>query len=479
MHLPLDKQQTDYDDWICPDLGEYWKLGRVKGSDKIVLRAKETSEKHLFSPTEGHILRHFTGKTTVEQIQNLTQQEFPQVESNVVVELLQKLINLGIIEIADEPENNNAPSSYLKPSVEWIPHPQGYWILRNSEELNYQMQVSDHDKAIIEKLGTKPTPEIAQQFNVSPEKIKQLLQMLATTGMLIGTQPAKPKRGKFNPLQLLFFKLPLFNPDPWLTHHVGKLSFLWTRTCAFLLCLFLTISCLIGLNQRLEISQMGQQLLLAYGSNLLIPFILLTILVVTLHELGHAFTLKHYGGVVPDMGLLFMVLIPTAYTNTTDSYSLSRKQRVLVVGAGVLVQLIIASVALLLWNFAVDGSWLKTSSLLLMAAALFTIALNLNPLAKFDGYYLAVALTGINNLRSRAFGFYGNLLRGKPIKESRRNITILATYAPFSLAYIWFIFGFLFWRITDWTIMNIPMTALILLAIWAIYFYFPRDQQKA
>ncbi|MGB3518551.1 MAG: hypothetical protein WBA43_18990 [Elainellaceae cyanobacterium] len=29
-----------------------------------------------------------------------------------------------------------------------------------------------------------------------------------------------------------------------------------------------------------------------------------TIAVVTLHELGHAFTLKHYGGVVPAMGLI-------------------------------------------------------------------------------------------------------------------------------------------------------------------------------
>ncbi|MDY7015782.1 MAG: hypothetical protein SVX43_19740 [Cyanobacteriota bacterium] len=40
--------------------------------------------------------------------------------------------------------------------------------------------------------------------------------------MLPGTQPVKRKRGKFNPLQLLFFKLPLFNPDPWLNQHIHR-----------------------------------------------------------------------------------------------------------------------------------------------------------------------------------------------------------------------------------------------------------------
>jgi putative peptide zinc metalloprotease protein len=52
--------------------------------------------------------------------------------------------------------------------------------------------------------------------------------------------------------------------------------------------------------------------------------------VVTLHELGHAFTLKYYGGIVPEIGLLIMMLMPAAYTNTTDSYCLvKRRQRIL------------------------------------------------------------------------------------------------------------------------------------------------------
>jgi putative peptide zinc metalloprotease protein len=190
-----------------------------------------------------------------------------------------------------------------------------------------------------------------------------------------------------------------------------------------------------------------------------------TALVVTLHEFGHAFTLKHYGGIVSEIGLLFVLLMPAAHTNTSDSYCLSRFKRVLVVGGGVLLQLTLAAFALFLWNSSVAGRWLHTASYLLMTAALFTVALNLNPLAKFDGYYLAVALTGINNLRSRSFNLYANLLSRKPVQETWRVRWILAAYAFFSLAYIYFVFGFLLWIITEWSLNNIPIIALVILFI--------------
>ncbi|MDY7015187.1 MAG: hypothetical protein SVX43_16635, partial [Cyanobacteriota bacterium] len=193
-----------------------------------------------------------------------------------------------------------------------------------------------------------------------------------------------------------------------------------------------------------------------------------------LHELAHAFTLKQYGGMVPEMGVMLMCLFPAAYTDTTDAYCLvKRRQRVLVVAAGVLCQLGVAAIAFWLWMVAVPGSGLNVGSYLLLAAALFTVAINLNPLAKFDGYYLAVAATGINNLRSRSFLFYLKLMTGKPIEEKARDAWILALYAPLSLAYLWLVFGFLFARLADWILMNAPFLTLTLLALWAIYYFFP------
>ncbi|WP_413167945.1 hypothetical protein ACL6C3_14670 [Capilliphycus salinus ALCB114379] len=163
--------------------------------------------------------------------------------------------------------------------------------------------------------------------------------------------------------------------------------------------MFLVISATVGYSQKDEILYMGLQLLNNAGGSVLVPFGLLAMFVVTLHELGHAFTLKQYGGIVPEIGLLIMMFMPAAYTNTTDSYCLvKRYQRILVIAAGVIVQFTIAAIALLLWNWSNPSSWLHTASYLLMTAALFTVALNLNPLARFDGLSNAMDSWGSGNI---------------------------------------------------------------------------------
>lgn len=500
MNLSQHQTQTEYQNCICPDIRDYWKLAQLKNSDRVsvaeqnrvILLSTQGIQRYQFSATEGYALRYFTGQFTVEEIQNYCQQQYKdEISPNLVLELLQKLISLGILcaeveeqgsrgaekEGGEEHRNISITQPKLKPCVHWVAHPDGYWILRNPEDVTF-LQVCDRDKAIIEQLGQIPAHLLAEEFCITQNELRYLLQLLTATAMLEGTKPAKRRRGKLSPLQLLSFKIRLFNPDPFLTKHIDKIRYLWTQPTAIFLTIFLIISAVVGFNQRAEIIFIGQKLLATNGSNLILPFALLTAFVVTLHELGHAFTLKNYNGIVPEIGLLFMCLVPAVYTNTTDSYCLSRFRRILVVGVGVLVQLILAAFGLWLWNVSASGTWLSTASFLLMSAALFTVALNLNPLAKFDGYYLAVAITGINNLRSRSFAFYGNLLTGKPIQESSQNRWILATYAPFSIGYIWMVFGFLFWRITEWSLINIPMTALILLFGWGIYFLFPSSGKK-
>ncbi len=367
------------------------------------------------------------------------------------------------------------PIPQLKPSVQSIKNPDGYWILRNLEDFTF-LQVGERDRDIIYQLGQIPTPDILKAHNITINELRHLLQILVATGMLEGTKPQKSRRGKFTPFHLLFFKIPLFNPDKWLTRHINSLRWIWTSNFALFISIFLTFSLVIGLSQKPELIHQGQILWIHYNSTLILPFIILVLLVVSIHELGHAFTLKNYGGIVPEIGLLLMCLMPAAYTNTTDSYCLSRFQRILVISAGIITQIIIAAIALWLWNITVSGTWLNITSYLLIAAGVFTIALNLNPLAKYDGYHLLVALTGINNLRDRSFKMYWNLLLCKPLQETPRDILILTLYAPLSLAYIWFIFGFLIIKITDFTLTNIPTTAILLLIIWATYYYLPSNK---
>lgn len=482
-HLSNGINQVDFQNWLCPDLTPFWQLGQASNSQHFVLLERSGTRKYRFDAAQGYALCHFTGQFTVAEVQNLCTQEFGDaIPPDLVAQLLQKLVSLNLLcpidtQLTPQPTASSSPQ--LKSSVEWIHHPDGYWILRNREDVTF-LQLDDRSKAAIGQLGQLPLNAIALHHGITQEELHFLLRLLTATGMLEGTKPSKPSKGKFNPLQLLFFTVSLFNPDKWLTRHVEKLRFVWTAPFFASLCFFLVVSAAVGIRESQEIFYTGQQLWLHQGASLIVPFALLVMLVVSLHELGHAFTLKHYGGIVPDIGLLFMCLMPGCYTNTTDSYCLvKRRQRALVVGAGVLVQLIIWAVALWLWNLSNPNSWLHTASYLLMVAALLTVAVNLNPLSKFDGYYLAVAITGINNLRSRSFQFYSQLLRGRMSEKKNRVRLILAAYAPFSLAYTLLVFGHLLLFVCEWCVSNIPTIALILLTLWAIYFYSPTSNTQS
>lgn len=465
---------------LCPDITPYWQLARLRGSQQRVLAGKTTNLRYLVTAAESFALQYFTGQLTVEQVQQRCEKQFEtDIPPDFVLRLLEKSIGWGVIEDSHQssvPPLSPSPSppvslSPLKPCLQWIAHPEGYWILRNPEDVTF-IQVDARSQQAISLLGNLPPEEIAQQAGLSPQHLNYLMQLLAATGMLRGTKPQKPPKKKFHPLQLLFFKVPLFNPDPWLGLPARVLRGVWTRPSFLLLVAFLCASAVVGFNLHSDILLAGSLLWEAQGGTLLLPFALLAVSVVTLHEFAHALTLKHYGGIVPEVGFLFMFLMPAAYTNTSDSYCLvKRRQRVFVVGAGVLCQLAIGAMALWLWLLSVSSSWLHPTSYLLLVAALFTIAVNLNPLAKFDGYYLAVALTGINNLRSRSFEFYRHWLTGKPIAEKPKDCRVLAAYAPLSFLYILLVFGSLFYFLTYWIFDHIPLTAMFLLLAWSIYYF--------
>ena len=458
-------------DWICPDLRAHWQL--VKLPDRVLLRDRTGQQQWEFSQTEGFALRYFTGIFTGEKVQQFCQQELGDTSPSLVTDLAKQLVQYRVLEM-----EQNTSQYQLKPSVQWYRLPEGSWILRNRDNVTRQMQVSNRHKNAIEQLSQLSPSEVMQQCQISADELRLLLSQLSATGMLTGTEPAKPPKRKFTPMQLLFFTIPVGNPDRWLSRSVDDWLWLWTPGFGVLLSGFLAVSAVYGTRHQMEFTQMAMELWTNRSLEVSLLFGLLTLLVVSLHELGHALTLKHFDRVVPEVGLMFMCLMPSAYTNTTDQYALTRSQRALVVGAGVICQVTMAAVGLWLWLMTDAGAGLHTAGYLLLTGAMLTVAINLNPLSKFDGYYLTVALTGINNLRSRSFGFYANLLRRRPVREQPRDSWILAAYAPFSLTYSLMVFGFLLTHVLGWTVINMPAIALLLFLLWAIYFYFPTEKSR-
>ncbi|WP_143855436.1 site-2 protease family protein [Nostoc sp. 'Peltigera membranacea cyanobiont' 232] len=373
MHLPENSNLdiANCQNWLCPNLKIHWQILSVSDSEQVLLQAIKTEQNFLFSGTEGYALKHFDGTLTVKQVQEKCQQEFgEEIEPTFIMQLLDKLSNLRVLSIPKKNEiqklsaeqtTKNIKLYRLKSTVQWIWHTDGYWLLRlqNTENIAY-VQVSNYDKSLILQLGKLPVENIVDKYKINPQYLQELLQNLAVKGMLEGIEPPKfPK--KFSIFKILFFKFRLFNPDNWLNQNINNFRFIFTTEFCLLLCIFLGFTTVIAFSKQERIYNLGQELWSSQGYSLIIPFALLMMLVVSIHELGHAFTLKHYKGVVLDIGLMFICLFPGAYTNTTDAYGLvKRRQRTLVMAAGVICQVVIWGIALCLWSMSTPGNWFYT-----------------------------------------------------------------------------------------------------------------------
>lgn len=122
------------------------------------------------------------------------------------------------------------------------------------------------------------------------------------------------------------------------------------------------------------------------------------------HELGHAFTAKSYGCRVPTMGVAFLVLWPMLYTDVNDAWRLTdRRQRLMVGGAGILAEMTIAAWATLAWGLLPDGGAKGVAFTLAVTTLVSSLAINLSPFMRFDGYFLAMDALDQPNLHPRSF----------------------------------------------------------------------------
>lgn len=123
-----------------------------------------------------------------------------------------------------------------------------------------------------------------------------------------------------------------------------------------------------------------------------------------LHELGHAFTAAYFGCRVPTMGVAFMLMAPMLYTDVTDAWRLRlRRQRLLISAAGIIVELAVAAISLSLWAVLPDSPLRGVAFVLATTSVVASLLINLNPLMRFDGYYLLSDWLGIENLQTRSF----------------------------------------------------------------------------
>ena len=131
-----------------------------------------------------------------------------------------------------------------------------------------------------------------------------------------------------------------------------------------------------------------------------------------LHELGHGYAVKHWGGEVHEMGLMFLVFMPVPYVDASAATAFREKRRRALVGAaGIIVELVVASLALFVWLNVEAGLVRVFAFNVMLIGGISTLLFNGNPLLRFDGYYVFADLVEIPNLGVRANRHLGYLIQ--------------------------------------------------------------------
>jgi putative peptide zinc metalloprotease protein len=122
------------------------------------------------------------------------------------------------------------------------------------------------------------------------------------------------------------------------------------------------------------------------------------------HELGHAYVATAKGARVRGMGIAVMLMAPMLYTDVTDSWRLpDRRDRMMIDAAGIAVEMMIAGWAMLLWAILPPGEARDVLLVICTAAVFMTLAINLSPFMRFDGYFMLADALGVTNLQPRGF----------------------------------------------------------------------------
>jgi len=206
----------------------------------------------------------------------------------------------------------------------------------------------------------------------------------------------EPNREAWNPFSI---RLPLFNPDQLLATLLPWMGWLFSRQVFYIwLC-----ACFAG----------GYQIVLQWdqfataSTELLSPdswllLIAIWLVLKVIHEFAHGLACKKFGGSVSRAGIILILFSPIAYVDLTSSWRIRSKwKRVFISASGMYAEFGVAAVAAIVWGNSQPGLLNHLAHKTVLMAGLTTLLFNVNPLMRFDGYYILADLLDITNLYQR------------------------------------------------------------------------------
>jgi putative peptide zinc metalloprotease protein len=258
---------------------------------------------------------------------------------------------------------------------------------------------------------------------------------------------------------ILYWKIPVFDPDRILTWMYGYLW--WVFTWPFFLAsvgLMLAAVFQVTLHFDTFYAKMPEyEEFFAFRTAFYMWLSLGVVKVI--HEFGHGLSCKAFKGECHEMGVLLMCLSPALYCNVTDAWTVADKwKRIIISFAGIYVELVIAALATFVWWYTPTMPIVNYTAMCVMVlCSVSTVVFNANPLMRFDGYYMMADWLEIPNLRDRANKYLTNTflevglgIEGppEPYMAPGRKALFLA-YAVVSYVYRWVVTFSIIWFLSD------------------------------
>lgn len=293
-----------------------------------------------------------------------------------------------------------------------------------------------------------------------------LMQFLSVQGQRLKARFEAQKRQKRNKgwfynlvNQIFFFRFSLFDPDRLFARMAKPIWWIWTKTSLWVSIGIVLAGIIVFFN---NVGRIHPSMNNFFSFNNFLLIVVTTVIIKSIHELGHGLTCKHFKGEVHEVGVMVLVFTPYFFVNVSDSWALpERRHRILISAAGIYVELVIAALTTFLWAIVQPGAFQDFLFNVMFVASFSTIVFNANPLMRFDGYYILTDLLEVPNLqgKSRAlvgsqfksllFGSGGDdpVLARMPLPKKR--FALFYIYAVLSWLYGYYVIYKLTWFMAD------------------------------
>ncbi|HEY8256213.1 MAG TPA: HlyD family efflux transporter periplasmic adaptor subunit [Gemmatimonadales bacterium] len=206
------------------------------------------------------------------------------------------------------------------------------------------------------------------------------------------------------------------DPDNFMDRTIPYLRFFFTRGFIIAsLALFAIYFLVLAARWTEFTTALADLYLFRLGAAELAVFWLTSAVIIAIHELGHGYTCKYFGGQVHEIGAMLLYFELAFFCNVNDAWTFpDLKARLWVTAAGSWIQLVMAGIASIVWWSATPGSLVSEIALAaVIVGGATTVLMNANPLIPLDGYYALSDYLEVANLRQRAFAHLKWLLKSK------------------------------------------------------------------